>query len=234
MNTYVKNNLKQALLILEGESIMEDDFQTFMLKENEISGLLKMTTKYIDDKSLYRYDISGKISLQTKHEKIKMNKEDIERLIRALLELLREIQKFMLEPIGVLLSPEYIFCEGDKYFFCYYPPCKLELAEEFHKLTEFFVREVDYRDKEGIHLAYTLHKSSMEENYSIEKIMDEVLEEEVIPVVKYEEQMENVQEETMSIEEKKGIWEPIRRFFERYRKEEGDDGNGIFSGNSDL
>lgn len=234
MNTYVKNNLKQALLILEGESTIEDDFQTFMLKENEISGLLKATTKYIDDKSLYRYDISGKISLQTKHEKIKMSNEDIERLIRALLELLREIQKFMLEPIGILLSPEYIFCEGDKYFFCYYPPCKLEPAEEFHKLTEFFVREVDYRDKEGIHLAYTLHKSSMEENYSIEKIMDEVLEEEVIPVVKYEEQMENVQEETMSVAEKKGIWEPIRRFFERYRKEEGDDGTCIFSGNSDL
>lgn len=219
MNAYYKNNLKQALLILEGEENLEDDFRVFILQGNEIPGLLKTSTKYIDNKSQYQYDISGKVSLQAKHEKTKLSSEDINRLIQALLQILREIQKYMLEGAGLLLSPEYIYCEGDKYFFCYYPPCQLELKEEFHKLTEFFVREVDYRDKEGIHLAYTLHKSSMEENYSIEKIMDEVLNEEETPTVRYDERIEERIEENIAIAEKKEFWEPVRRLLERKKKE---------------
>ncbi len=233
LNAYLKNDLKQALLVLEGEETKEDDFQTFMLQANEIQGLLQMSVKYIDQKSLYRYDISGKMSLQTKYEKRKMSNEDIERLIQALLDLLQELPKFMLEPYGILLSPEYIFCDEEKYFFCYYPLCDLELTEEFHKLTEFLVREVDYRDKEGIHLAYTLHKSSMEDNYSIEKIMDEVVCEKEIPIARYDERIsERVDEET-EIAEKREFWRPVRKLFEKHRKEK-DEWDEICPDDSDL
>ncbi len=222
LNTYFKNNLRQAFLILEKEGGAEEDFRSMMLQENEIPGLLKANVQYIDDKSLYRYDISGKMSLQVKHEKTKLTSTDIESLIRMLLELLREIQKYMLEPSNILLSPEYIYCEGDNYYFCYYPLCEQELTEEFHKLTEFLVREVDYKDKEGIHLAYTLHKSSMEDNYSVEKIMDEVLREDEMPFVRYDEHREDA-EDAAVIEEKKEIWKPVRRFFGRRKKDKEDE-----------
>lgn len=221
MNAYFKNNLKQAILTLEGEEI-KDDFQIFMLQENEISGLLKTSMKYIDGQSHYQYDISGKVSMKVKYEKMKLNSGDMKCLIHSLLQTLQEIEKYMLDAKGVLLSPEYIYCEGDKYFFCFYPPCSLELKEEFHKLTEFFVREVDYKDKEGIHLAYTLHKSSMDDNYSIEKIMEEVLNEEAIPQVPYEKRMEEQTEEAVTIEEKKELWEPVRRFLEKRKKDKWD------------
>lgn len=225
MNAYFKNNLKQALLTLEGEEV-KDDFQIFMLQENEIPGLLKTSMKYIDGKSHYQYDISGKVSMKVKYEKMKLSNEDMKCLIHSLLQTLQEIEKYMLEARGILLAPEYIYCEGDKYFFCFYPPCSLELKEEFHKLTEFFVREVDYKDKEGIHLAYTLHKSSMDENYSIEKIMEEVINEEAVPQIPYEKRMEEQSEETAIIEEKKELWEPVRRFLEKRKKDKWDDWGG--------
>lgn len=223
MNVYYKNNLQQALLIIEGEEQAEADFQVFMLQENEIPGLLKTSIRYVDNQSHYHYDISGKTSLLVRHEKSKLCCEEIRRLVNALLSTLKEIQKYMLDGTGILLDPEYIFCDGEAYFFCYYPPCSLELKEEFHKLTEFFVREVDYKDKEGVHLAYTLHKATMEDNYSIEKIMDEVLEEETVPVIHYEERVETQVEESLqedgAIAEEKGLWEPVRRFMERRRRE---------------
>jgi len=225
LNAYFKNNLKQALLTLEGEEV-KDDFQIFMLQENEIPGLLKTSMKYIDGKSHYQYDISGKVSMKVKYEKMKLSNEDMKCLIHSLLQTLQEIEKYMLEARGILLAPEYIYCEGDKYFFCFYPPCSLELKEEFHKLTEFFVREVDYKDKEGIHLAYTLHKSSMDENYSIEKIMEEVINEEAVPQIPYEKRMEEQSEETAIIEEKKELWEPVRRFLEKRKKDKWDDWGG--------
>ena len=218
MNAYYKNDLKQAQLVLEGEELKED-FEVFMVQGNDIPGLLKTTIKYIDGKSHYQYDISGKTSLQIRYDKLKLSGHDIRNLMNSLIQALKEISKYMLDAKGILLSPEYIFCEGEQYFFCYYPPCALNLKEEFHRLTEFFVREVDYRDQEGIHLAYTLHKSSMDENYSIEKIMDKMLEEESQAQVNYEACVTEQSEENSTIEEKKEMWEPVRKFLERRRRE---------------
>ena len=219
MKSYYKNNLKQAFLILEGKENWEDDFQNDMLQANDIPGLLKCSIKYIDNKSHYYYDISGKTSLQTMHEKLKLDREKIKGLVDALLQTIKEIQRYMLDGAGILLEPEYIYWEEGTYFFCYYPPCEQEMKEEFHKLTEFFVREVDYKDKEGVHLAYTLHKATMEEHYSVEKIMEEVLDEEPVPVLPYEERLEGQAQENIVIAERKELWEPVRRLIDRARKE---------------
>ena len=218
MKAYYKNNLKQAFLILEGEENLEDDFQSYMLQANEIPGILKTSVKYIDNKSHYYYDISGKLSLQSIYEKEKLDKQQIKRLVDAILQAMREVQKYMLDGTGILLEPEYIYCEEGSYFFCYYPQCKQELTKEFHRLTEFFVREVDYKDKEGVHLAYMLHKETMEEHYSIEKIMEKVLEEEEVSIVSYEERMEEQSTENIAIAEKKELWEPVRRLLEKKKK----------------
>lgn len=229
MKTYYKNNLKQAFLIIEGEDNLEEDFQVFMLQGNEIPGLLKTSIKYIDNLSHYHYDISGKISLQAAHEKTKLSGEDIKRFIRSLLHTMKEVQKYMLDGTGILLDPEYIYCEGEGYFFCYYPPSKQELKEAFHKLTEFFVREVDYKDKEGVHLAYTLHKATMEEHYSIEKIMDEALNEEPVTLVRYEERMEDSAKEEIEeqgmIAENKTFWDQVKGFLDQRKREKWGDWN---------
>lgn len=219
MKTYYKNNLRQAFLILEEEENQEEDFQSYMLQANEIPGILKTNVKYIDNKSHYYYDISGKLSLQSIYEKEKLDKEQIKRLVDAILQTMREVQKYMLDGTGILLDPEYIYYENGSYYFCYYPRCQQKLTEEFHRLTEFFVREVDYKDKEGVHLAYTLHKETMEEHYSIEKIMESVLAEEELTVVSYEERMEEQSMENIAIAEKKEPWKPMQRFFEKAKRE---------------
>ena len=126
MKTYYKNNLKQAFLIIEGEDSLEQDFQAFMLQGNEIPGLLKTTITYVDQMTNYHYDVSGMTSLQAMHEKTKLSSENIKRLIQSLLHTVKEVQKYMLDGTGILFEPEYIYCQGESYFFCYYPPGKEE------------------------------------------------------------------------------------------------------------
>jgi len=238
MKVHYKNNLKQAFLIIEGEDNIEEDFQVFMLQGNEIPGLLKTSIKYIDNRSHYHYDVSGKVSLKTLHEKTKLSGEQIKNLIHALLHTMKEIQKYMLDGTGILLNPEYIYLEGENYFFCYYPPGRGELKEEFHRLTEFFVREVDYKDKEGVHLAYTLHKSTMEENYSIEKIMDEAVNESPDLEVRYEERMEETvkmdMEEQGLIAENQEFWEPVKKLLERRKQKKWGFWDELHMGETDL
>lgn len=226
MKTYYKNDLKRAYMILEGEEGDREDYQTVMLKENEIPGILNMDVRYVDNQSQYYYDISGKTSFKMLHEKVNLTLEDMKRLVNDLLQAIRILKKYMLDSKCLLLEPEYIFCTDDTYYFCYYPSCRQDICEEFHRLTEFFVREVNYKDEEGVRFAYTLHKATMEENYSIEEIMKNLIpetedeEQEVCdtPVVDYTERIESLSMEESIIEERDSMWETVRRFLERSKK----------------
>ena len=97
----------------------------------------------------------------------------------------------------------------------------------FHQLTEFFVKEVDYKDEEGVHFAYTLHKMTMEENYSVEEIMQVLLPQESVSdrvakeeteVIDYTQRMEDIWMEDNQLQERNDLWEPVRRFLERAKK----------------
>lgn len=226
MKTYYKNDLKRAYLILEGEEGEKDDYQIIMLQENDIPGILKTDVRYLDNQSHYHYDISGKTSFKILYEKTNLSYEAMKKLVEELLLAIRNLQKYMLDGNCILLAPDYIFCDNEKYYFCYYPPCNVDVKEAFHQLTEFFVREVNYKDEEGVHFAYTLHKATMEENYSIEEIMqrfipeekEEEPEEEIeIQILDYSGQMEDPIIGDF-IAEKMDLWEPIRRLLERAKK----------------
>ena len=226
MKTYYKNDLKKAYLILEGIEGEQEDYQTMMLKENDIAGLLKTEVRYMDNQIHYHYDISGKTAFKTLYEKVNLSYGEMKRLVENLLQTIRILRKFMLNANCILLEPEYIFCDSERFYFCYYPPCQENAKEMFHQLTEFFVKEVNYKDEEGVHFAYTVHKMTMEDNYSIEEIMqsfvssekEEVEEEGKITVMDYTERMENISLEDSRIEEKNDLWEPVRKLLEKAKR----------------
>ena len=60
-------------------------------------------------------------------------------------------------------------------------------------MTEYFVRETDYEVKEAIYFAYELHKSSMEENYNIENVLEQIIE-------RKEEELNRVKKKEISYE----------------------------------
>lgn len=214
---YYKNDLKSAYLILEGEEGEEEDYQVAMMQENEIPGLLKAQTRFLDNCIHYYYDISGKTSFGLLHEKKQLSFEDMKSLVDALLATMRVIREYMLDDNCILLEPEWIFYHKDQFYFCYYPSSKRNIRVSFHELTEFFVREVDYQDEEGVRFAYTLHKSTMDENYSIEEILKELEpppnEEETS--VKEEVEVYELEEEEEEEEETEGFWKTIASLLKR-------------------
>jgi len=211
MKVYYKNDLNKAYLVIEG-SRKEHDYRKRMLCENRIQRILKTEVRYLDEEEQYYYDTTGKISLKTCFERKKLGFEDIKELVDAILQAIVELKKHMLEGDGLLLEPEYIFCQDEKYFFCYYPAQKKSITEAFHELTEYFVREVDYEDEKGVHLAYVVHKATMEENYSIEQIMQEFFEdEEEIEEITYATTVLDISQEETMVEEKKDVWQSFKK-----------------------
>lgn len=216
MKTYYRNDLNKAYLVIEGTK-REEDYQISMLRENAIPGLLRTEIRYMNGIRQFHYDISAKVSLVQNYERENLGYEEIKALVEALLQTIHTLKKYMMDAKGILLEPEFIFCEKGTHCFCYYPEQEITLAEAFHKLTEYIVREVDYRDEKGVHLAYVMHKATMEENYSIEQIMDEFLEErKELTEITYERCEEELTESAPMVAEKGSVWNPLKKLLKNH------------------
>ena len=168
MREEYERDLHHAWMILETDELYKEDYQMRMLMENAIPGLLSVRGQGKDDKSQYRYEISGKISVKAKGEKEHWKFADLEKFMRQFIQVLYAVKNYLLNVNCLSLDPGHIYVSDEIYYFCYCPGLEGNILEKFHELTEYFVRETDYEQKEAVYLAYELHKASMEENYNIE------------------------------------------------------------------
>lgn len=176
MKEIYERDLNQSWLIFEDEKGYMEDYQLKMIKANTIGHLLPLLWKGKDEGTQFRYDISGKVSMRSIFERKGLNHAEMQEFIGQLVEVMDEIKNYFLDANHIFLNPSYIFREKEVYYFCYYPMKKKSILQEFHELTEYFVKEVDYMDKEAVYLASELHKASMEENYNIGQILKQLVE----------------------------------------------------------
>lgn len=175
MESKYKQDWNHMYFILERPEFYEEDYQMRMLQENKIEGLLQVSGQGINGKSQYSYEISGKVSMKSIYEKMVIEKDELASFLRQFLNLLSQIENYLLNVNCILLEPEYIFYEEGKYFFCYLPIEEEQFCHRFHCLTEYFVGKINHKEQQAILLAYELHKATMEENYSLEKIIGQAI-----------------------------------------------------------
>ena len=170
-----RRDLNTSYFIVESDRFYQSDYQLKMLANNEICGLLQVKGRGVNGRSRYEYEIQGKHSLEFLTQKGPVTYEMIIAIIEDLLAVMEEMRDYLLSPNQLLLDPRSIFCEKGRYYFCYYPANEQGIAESFHELTEFFVRETDYQDRSGIYISYALHKMTLAENYQICQVIEEIL-----------------------------------------------------------
>lgn len=171
MKISYKKEVDHNYMMIQEEGLYRADYQIRQMTENRISGLLKIRGKGMDGFSCYDYEIGGKVSMKMWYEKQKLSYEELKQFLYQLKAVLQNTREYMLDVNRLLLDPEYIFYEKGWYYFCYYPLWDKKFEECFHKLTEYFVGNVDYQDKQAIYLSYELHKLTMSENYSLQQVM---------------------------------------------------------------
>jgi hypothetical protein len=168
-----EKGLNKVSLHIDLPYLYEEDYQMFMLRENNVSGLLDISGCGMNGKSRYSFVVTGTVSMKTMFENSPIQKEVMETFVHYLMEAVKELKRFMLNPDSLLLYPEFVFFGNDRWSFCYLPGRKKPLSEGFHIITEYFVKRLDYKETEAIMLAYELHKATLQENYDLEKIMRE-------------------------------------------------------------
>ena len=157
------------------EPLKGQDYQIHMMMENHIEGLLPCSVRRINGTSRYFYDITSRQSMDSICERDHLREKEIRTLLKGLYKTLAEVRRYLLDPDKVMLDPRMIYLdvETGEPLFCYLPARKEEIPEAFHRLTEYLLQKLERSDPEAVLLCYELYRKSMEENYSLEKLLKE-------------------------------------------------------------
>lgn len=228
-------------ITIEESVLYKEDYQMRMLEGNKIEGILPVKGRGMNGSSFYDYDVSGKISVKAMYERSKINSEDIKKFLVRLKNTIQNVENHLLNKHCILLRPEYIFYENEMYYFCYYPLSADDFWQEFHVLTEYFVKHADYEDKECVRIVFLLHKETMEEYYSLDKLIDACIHIETepqIPKIEYDTSDHDWitrQEQGSSIlRETDNMWIPVKRFLTKHKKQKWGDWDGLYVEEEEL
>ena len=233
-------------ITIEESVLYKEDYQMRMLSGNQVEGLLKVKGRGMNGSSYYDYDVSGKVSVKAMYERSKISSKDIKTFLSDLRKMIISVENHLLNKHRILLTPEYIFYEKGHYYFCYYPLAEMDFWEEFHSLTEYFVKKADYDDKECVKITFLLHKETMEENYSLEKLVEECMkteekpveEEPVLPKISYDSTEHDwIREQNMGsciLRETDNMWTPVKRFLNKHKKTKWGEWDGLYVEEEEL
>jgi len=171
MRARYKKELNKVSLTIETNQFYKEDYQMKMLRENNIEGLVKVECHHINNESHFLYDISNMCSLMKKFELVELSSVEIMFFVKNLIRMVDEIQQYLLNPDCLLLDPNLIYWEKNKWNFLYLPVKSQNLSKAFHGLTEYFVKTLDYSEVEGIKIASFLHKETLQENFSLKEML---------------------------------------------------------------
>lgn len=171
-----ERDMTHNYMIPESEEPLQGrDYQIHMMTENHIEGLLPCSVRKMNGTARYFYDITSRQSMDSICERNHLGEKEIRIFLKGLYKTLAEVRRYLLDPDKVMLDPKMIYLDvetGDP-LFCYLPARKEEIPEAFHRLTEYLLKNLERSDPEAVLLCYELYRRSMEENYSLEKLLKE-------------------------------------------------------------
>lgn len=172
IHTEVKSELNKTILRICVSGITEIDYQIQMLQTNRIKGILPVRVRGEGETTVYEYEITGMVSMQTKYRQDKIIGKEMKIFLTKIQETIQDVERYLLNSNRILLEPDLIFVRDGDYYFCYMPQYDGTIRESFHKLMEHFVQWTDYQDISSVQTAFLLHKETMKENYSLTGIIE--------------------------------------------------------------
>ena len=168
MEIEYRRTWNQSIMLITGH-VEEENYELKMLKHNTVAGLLPVEEIQETGDFRFCYDITGKKSLECYLENNALNPVMIKKILENLIHLCREMERYLLKEEKLLLKEDMIFMDSreEQFYFCYYPDKEGELREEFGKLIEEMLPQLDHENREETEKVYAIYEKTREENYSL-------------------------------------------------------------------
>lgn len=174
MKEQLKRDLNKTYLILSSEEKeYEESYETEMIIKNAPRSILPLHVLRVDGELQLFYDVSAKQTLKDCAARVKLSAGMIRSLFETIDLVIREIKDYLLDMESVVLDLGHIYTKEGQFFFCYCPWEKQEVLTSLRRMLEEILGDLDYRDTEGVELAYHLYQSACRGDFHISKILEE-------------------------------------------------------------
>ncbi|WP_411336369.1 DUF6382 domain-containing protein [Ruminococcus gauvreauii] len=176
MKVTYKRDYHHSFLILTEDQMPDcESYPVRMLLSGLIPGILKCEVHHIDNELMFYYDITSRQSLSSLYESKKLRKKDLTLIINALLEVMEEMESYLISPSGLLLLPDYVFMNAaEEVGFCYWPGSWNGENENMREFTEYLLPKIDHCDQEAVVLGYQFYRKALEGQICAEDIRKEM------------------------------------------------------------
>lgn len=172
-----RRDLQHCYLVMYSQLHNENTgYAKYMIVENEISGLLPCSYKRIDDHILYYYDITSHISLRERLNQKKIEGEEMLFLLNSLLDVLSNIDEYLLSADAICLELDCIFIDAkmENINFCYFPDESEDIGKKIQKLFEELLPFLNHQRTDSIHLGYDIFHYLIKNSFSLDGLKEEL------------------------------------------------------------
>lgn len=176
MEVAYKKDIRHNYMVITEEELSREPYCIRMLEKQSLTGVLSLQQHFMDNKTLYYYDITGKQSMINLFARISLSFEQLRQLISSLLDMMELAYKHLLPEDDFILDPEYIYIDVSTYApqVCFLSGYHQESRGQMSRLLEYLMNKVDYNDKEAVLLVYRLYAVSKEEGYTFSHMKEEL------------------------------------------------------------
>lgn len=166
-----ERNMQHNYLVIQGdEEYAVEEYVYRMLLDNNIQGLLPVSSRVEDGKELYYYEINSMQPIERLFERKCMSYADIEIMIRSYIEVVLSLEEHLLDQQGLILDSDSIYYHAgeNRMKFVFYPYYEKNSQDALRSLTEYILMKTDHTSEDAVRVAYRLYKIAREENTTIE------------------------------------------------------------------
>lgn len=173
MQIEYKRDLNHSYMVVQEDKEADSaSYQIRMLQTNSINCLMACRMHKMNTHMLYYYDISSMQALKTLYEHQQIGYQALRLLFWQMLEVMEELDEYLLEPEGLLLRPDTVYFSAEplKAQFCYLPGNRFPIQEQMRELLEYLLPKMNHQEPEAVALGYGLYKELSVDGWSAERM----------------------------------------------------------------
>lgn len=227
MNIRYKRKANESLMVIKDERIKLNNYKIKMIMKNKIPGLLEIYTSILNGEAEINYIVSSKQSLKDLIMKGKLSYEELYNIIKSIIDLEEQLEKYFLNIEDIVLVPEYIFINksNQNIEYCYFMNEDKSFIDLFKEFVQRLIQVTNHSDKKAVTFIYEIFELCNEEGFVLSDVKkylsnkyisekeEECIEKEEKPILYNEKNIYKTEESDYKIHlEKKGIFEQVKDF----------------------
>lgn len=154
-----------------------------MLTHNVIEGLLPVCWQKENNRYLLRYDITGKLALDSVLEQTMADEKLLRHLLVGIYVTIKQLEKYLLPQESLFLNPEAIFYDAktETMHFCFFPEGGETLQMQLVKLMEYVLAKTDHKNIVAVQMVYGVYEEVQKPSFCVEDLQTYLKEKSISP-----------------------------------------------------